>query len=95
MSEGLGAFELGQRRQREGGIGHGQIILADDLLLAVTEESLEMVLIEATPKEFRELGRIKAFQRGSRTWNNPAMVGGRIYIRNDEEMVCYDLTGNP
>ena len=82
-----------ERRQREGGIGHGQIVLNDDLIVAVTEESLEMVLIEATPKEFRELGRIKAFNRGTRTWNQPAMVGGRIYIRNDEEMVCYDLTG--
>jgi hypothetical protein len=62
------------------------------LILAVTEESLELVLIEATSKELRELGRIKAINRGKRIWNQPAMVGGRIYIRNNEEMVCYDLT---
>ncbi len=82
-----------ERRGREGGIGHGQILLADDLIVALTEDSGELVLVEATPKEFRELGRIKALNRGSRNWNNPAMAHGRIYIRNDQEMACYDLTG--
>jgi outer membrane protein assembly factor BamB len=81
-----------ERKPSEGKIGHGQILLCDDLILAVTEESLELVLIEATSKELRELGRIKAINRGKRIWNQPAMVGGRIYIRNNEEMVCYDLT---
>jgi outer membrane protein assembly factor BamB len=82
-----------ERRPREGGIGHGQILLCDDLILAVAEESGELVLIEATPAEFRELGRIKALNRGSRSWNVPAMAHGLIYLRNDEEMACYDLTG--
>ena len=62
------------RRPREGGIGHGQILLCDDLIVALTEESGELVLVEATPQEFRELGRIKALNRGPKTWNNPAMA---------------------
>lgn len=82
-----------ERRAREGGIGHGQILLADDLIVGLTEETGELVLVEATPVEFRELGRIKALNRGSRSWNNPAMAHGRIYVRNDEEMACFDLTG--
>jgi outer membrane protein assembly factor BamB len=83
-----------ENRPKEGeGIGHGQILLADDLIVAVTEDSGELVLVEATPKAFRELGRIKAVTRGNKTWNNLAMANGRIYIRNAEEMVCYDLIG--
>jgi hypothetical protein len=26
-----------------------------------------------------------------RTWNNPTLVDGRIYVRNHLEMACYDL----
>jgi len=83
-----------ERRPRMGeGFGHGQILLCDDLIVGLTEESGELVLVEATSEEFRELGRIPAMKRGSKTWNNPAMAGGRVYIRNAEEMACYDLTG--
>ena len=73
------------------GIGHGQILLADDLIVAVTEFG-ELVLVEARPTGFKELGRIKALKEGSKTWNNPAMAGGRIYVRNGAEMACFDLT---
>jgi outer membrane protein assembly factor BamB len=83
-----------ENRPREGeGIGFGQILLADDLIVAVTEKSGELVLVEATHQAFRELGRYKAFKRGSKTWNNLAIANGRVYIRNDEEMACFDLTG--
>jgi outer membrane protein assembly factor BamB len=75
------------------GFGHGQILISEDLIVGLTEESGELVLIEATPSEFRELGRIKALNRGSKSWNNPAIAHGRIYIRNAEEMACYDLKG--
>ena len=26
-----------------------------------------------------------------RTWNGPALANGRIYVRNDQEMACFDL----
>jgi len=83
-----------ETRPREGeGIGFGQLILCDDLIIAVAEKFGEMVLLEANPKEFRELGRVKALTEGNKTWNNPAIAHGRIYIRNAEQMACFDLTG--
>jgi outer membrane protein assembly factor BamB len=81
-----------RRAEKEGAFGHGQIVLCDDRIVALTEFG-ELVLVEATPEEFRELSRVKALYRGTKTWNNPAMAHGRIYIRNDGEMACYDLTG--
>ncbi len=29
---------------------------------------------------------------GGQTWNAPALAGGRLYLRNAEEAVCYELT---
>ncbi len=82
-----------ERRAKAGeAFGHGQILLCDDLIVVLTEYG-ELVLVEATPAEFKELGRIQALTKGPKTWNVPTMVGGKIYIRNEEEMACYDLTG--
>ena len=81
------------RRARAGdGFGHGQLLLYDDLILARTEFG-ELVLMEATPEAFRELGRVPALTRGPKTWNTPAVAHGRIYVRNEEQMACVDLTG--
>jgi outer membrane protein assembly factor BamB len=85
---------MDEDRQREGeGFGFGQLLLCDDLLVVLTETYGELVLVEAVPTGLRELGRIKALKRGPKNWNTPAMAHGRIYLRNEEEMVCFDLTG--
>jgi outer membrane protein assembly factor BamB len=68
--------------------GHGQVLLVEDLLL-VQAESGEVVLAEASPKGFHKLGELPAFK--SKTWNNPALAGGRLFVRNDQEAACYEL----
>jgi outer membrane protein assembly factor BamB len=75
---------------RSGRYGHGQLLLADDLLV-ILSESGELALVEATPDEFRELGRIQALD--GKTWNCPALANGKAYVRNHQEMACYDLGG--
>jgi outer membrane protein assembly factor BamB len=68
----------------------GQLLLTGNTLLVQAEFTGELFAVAADPGEYRELGRIKAF-RGSRSWNTPSLAGGRLYLRNHEEMVCYDL----
>jgi outer membrane protein assembly factor BamB len=70
--------------------GSGQLILTGNTLLVQTEGTGEIIAVAADPAEYRELGRVKVFQ-GSRTWNTPALAGGRLYLRNHEEMVCLEL----
>jgi outer membrane protein assembly factor BamB len=79
----------GERKWRGGRFGHGQLLRSDDLLV-LTSESGDLALVEATPEAYRELGRVKVFT--SKTWNLPALAGGRVYMRNDQEMACYDIT---
>jgi outer membrane protein assembly factor BamB len=81
-----------RRAKREEGYGHGQLLLCDDLIIVLTEYG-ELVLVEATPERFNELGRIQALHKGAKTWSVPVLVDGKIYVRNEEEMACYDLTG--
>ncbi len=75
-------------KDRAGQYGHGQMLLRDDLLL-ILSESGELAMVEATPDQFHELGRIPAIE--GKTWNNPTLAGRRIFVRNHLEMAAYDL----
>ena len=78
----------GERRWKDGRYGYGQILLIDDLLLVQTEPG-PVALVEAKPSEFHELARLGALS--SKTWNNPALAGEFLLVRNDQEAVCYQL----
>ena len=82
--------KTGQRKWRDGRYGHGQLLLADDLLV-IQSETGKLVLVEATPEGHHELGSIPALE--GRTWNTPALADGKAYLRNSEEMACYELAG--
>ena len=93
----------GQRRWKRGRYGHGQIILVDapppagekrggsdqSGLLLVTTESGDVLLVEVNPNESKELSRFPAL--ASKTWNNPALAGQYLLVRNDREAACYEL----
>ena len=78
----------GKRLWRGDNYGFGQILLVDDLLLIQCEDG-NVALVEAKPSEFHELTRFKALS--SKTWNNPALSGHRLLVRNDHEAACFDL----
>lgn len=78
----------GQRRWKRGRYGHGQIILVGDLLIVSSEKGF-VAMVEATPDEFRELGRFAALD--SKTWNNPALSGNVLLVRNHREAAAYEL----
>ena len=87
----------GQRRWKRGRYGHGQIILVDspdgtrdqNNLLLVSAESGDILLVEVNPEESKELARFPAL--ASKTWNNPALAGQYLLVRNDREAACYEL----
>jgi outer membrane protein assembly factor BamB len=78
----------GERRWKGGRYGHGQLLLVAALLLVQTEEG-EIVLVEPTPEEHRELTRFPVLD--GKTWNPPALSGARLLVRNDREAALYDL----
>jgi outer membrane protein assembly factor BamB len=80
----------GSRRWKGERYGHGQLLLADDLLV-ILAESGELALVAADPQAPRELGKVAALTAKTRTWNYPALADGRAYVRNDLEMACFDL----
>lgn len=86
----LACIELatGARRWKEGRYGHGQLLLVDDVLL-IQMESGPVALVEASPDQYREIARWAALN--SKTWNNPALAGPYLLLRNDREALCLKL----
>jgi outer membrane protein assembly factor BamB len=83
-------LETGNRRWKAGRYGEGQVaLLADQALLVVVSESGEVILLKANPDRHEELAKFQGIE--GKTWNHPAIVDGRLYLRNAKEMACYDL----
>jgi outer membrane protein assembly factor BamB len=81
----------GERRwksQRHG----GQVLLLPDMntLLVLSNKGV-VILIEATPEGYHEVTRLKAMD--GKTWNHPVIANGKLFVRNSDEAVCYQLPG--
>jgi outer membrane protein assembly factor BamB len=78
----------GKQKWKDGRYRHGQVLLAGDLLI-VQGEFGDVVLVDAVPDGHHELGRFTALK--GKTWNNPALSGRYLLLRNDHEAACYEL----
>jgi outer membrane protein assembly factor BamB len=85
------SLEDGKGKWRARGYGNGQVLLlADQDLLLVLAETGEAALVEASPGGHKELGRFQALE--GKTWNHPVVAHGKLFVRNGEEVACYQLT---
>ncbi len=70
------------------GYGKGSLIMANDHLIIISDRG-KLVLGNLSPEGFEELSAFQALK--GKSWTPPVIADGKIYLRNLEEMVCYDL----
>lgn len=68
------------------------LIVADGLIFALSKKG-DLVLIEANQTGYKELGRV-ATKIKLGIPQQPTIANGRLYVRGDTSVVCYDLLGN-
>ncbi len=78
----------GEQRWATRGFGKGSLITGDGLLFVLGDRGV-LALAEATPEGYRELGRAQVF--AGKTWTAPALAGGRLYLRDQGEIVCLEV----
>ncbi len=82
------------------GFGKGAVHYADGMLYCLDERSGEVALAEASPKGFEIKSRFKldplSTQRNRQggIWPHPVVLNGRLYLRDQEYLYCYDVKGN-
>jgi outer membrane protein assembly factor BamB len=80
----------GSEAWRARGYGNGQVLLlADQALLLVLSEDGNVALVSAQPEKHEELCRFKAIE--GKTWNHPIIAHGKLFVRNGEEIACFDI----
>ena len=80
--------QTGEERWKQRGLGHGSLILADGLLV-VLSESGKLVLADAVPDAYHERASFQALN--GRCWTGPSLAGGKLFLRNREQMEAFDL----
>jgi outer membrane protein assembly factor BamB len=78
----------GEQRWKGGRYGYGQIMLAGDHIIVLTEDG-EVALVRATPERHEEVARFEAIK--GKTWNHPIIADGRLLVRNSEEMAAFEI----
>jgi outer membrane protein assembly factor BamB len=64
---------------------------ADGRLYFRYEDGL-VILIEATPDEYREKGSFTIPDVGNFSWSHPVISDGKLYLREQDNLFCYDVS---
>ena len=72
------------------GKGSAAVTYADGHLIFRYQNGL-LVLVEATPKEYRMKGSFKPEFQERESWAHPVVSGGRLYLREQDKLMCYKL----
>jgi len=83
-------FAAGKMLWRDRSIGKGSVTFADGNLYIQGEDNI-VGLAEATPAGYREKGRFSIPDKGLPSWAHPAISDGRLYVRNQDTVIVYDI----
>jgi outer membrane protein assembly factor BamB len=67
---------------------HAGLMRTGDGKLLMLEDQGELVLVDPSPKEYRELARSKVC---GATWSHPSLANGKLYLRDDKEILCLQV----
>ena len=70
------------------GYGKGTLIVADGHLIVLSERG-KLALVKAQHNEFVEVAAANVLK--GKCWTVPSLADGRLYLRNEREIVCLDV----
>jgi len=78
------------RPGRGPGGGSAAVTYADGHLYFRYEDGV-MALIEADPSSYKLKGKFQIASNNGRSWPHPVIANGRLYLRDQHELLCYDV----
>ena len=78
------------------GLGGGAVIYADDRLYTLSEKDATVRLAEVSEKGWTVHGQFQLEpqsknRKSGRVWTHPALANGKLYLRDQEYIFCYDV----
>ena len=93
-------FMTGEKKWNEKGQGtnKGAVHYADGMLYCIDEQEGSVFLVKATPEGFEETGRFPMpketeLRKGTsgKVWTHPVVIGGKLYLRDQDLVFCLDV----
>jgi outer membrane protein assembly factor BamB len=75
--------------QKAAEMGVGSLTYADGHFYCLTEKGM-MTLQKPTENGFKTVGSFE-FAEGKDVWSHPVICHGKLYLRNKDSLVCYDI----
>jgi outer membrane protein assembly factor BamB len=83
-------FDSGAVLWRNRSVGKGSVAYADKHLYVLGEDAI-LALVEARADEYREVSRFPLKQSRYPTWAPPVIADGRLYVRNQDSVMAFDV----
>jgi len=83
-------FATGNVMWRDRSVGKGSVTFADGRLYIQSKNNV-VGLAEATSAAYREKGRFDIPDKGLPSWAHPVVSDGRLYVRNQDTLLVYDV----
>ncbi|MBL8233153.1 MAG: PQQ-like beta-propeller repeat protein [Bryobacterales bacterium] len=75
---------------RDRSVGKGNMQYADGHFYVMSERG-DVALVEASPEAYKEKGRFSIPQGSFNTWTPPVVANGRMYLREQDNLYCFDV----
>ena len=83
-------LKTGQKKWSAKGVGKGSITFADGMLYLFGENGGQVGLATCSPEGLQMKGQFKVKGSGE-SWAHPVVIGGKMYIRYDTNLYCFDV----
>lgn len=87
-------LKTGQKKWEARLVGKGSLCWADDMLYLFGEKDGQCMLTTCAPEGVEIKNGLKVDGEGP-SWAHPVVVGGRLYLRYDTNLYCFDVKTAP
>lgn len=75
---------------KQPGFEYATTLAADNCIIVQEGKSGDVILLDATTPQYKELGRIRPLG-GPEAWTCPILTDGKLLVRNKKTLACLDL----
>ncbi|MBM3993715.1 MAG: hypothetical protein FJ303_06125 [Planctomycetes bacterium] len=83
-------FVTGKVTWSERGFDRGSVLRVGDQLIIYGANG-KLALVEANPKEYVERSRFQFSEQKAFCWTVPVVSNGRLYVRDQKKLACFDV----
>jgi outer membrane protein assembly factor BamB len=83
-------LRTGQQKWRERAVGKGSLCYADGMLYLFSENGGQAALATCSPEGLEIRGEVTV-EGQEMSWAHPVVIGGRLYLRYDDNLYCFNV----